>query len=393
VGNYLKLSKGKGGYHTVRLYLDCFSQSVWGDKWKTHSSAATRISTLKRISDTYIPPETFMTDGGLHFNNKEVKEWCSGRNVKYHKIAEYSPWINRLVEGTNKFLLHVLKRLCTLELGEDTEEFKNMDWGKLPQSWPDHFDEAIQILNWRILPALKFCPKELLLGIPINTVPTPIEESSSILKTDNVNVHMAYAEQHWLDGYHHTLEHAVKQKSAFDRRVTRAGGEITFRKGQLVQIFQSDLKFTLKAEKKLTLMWSEPKRVTKKLGTSYKLETMDGVPLKGLFSSERLRPFVTNSGTWLDKVQQAIEQSGPKVERQSRSEKSEDGNEAEDGSGEVLTDDDVAEGNDGSNREDDDDNDDHDEEAEATWTLLFLEGGRCDSEKRSYNYISRLDSK
>jgi transposase InsO family protein len=195
VGDYLKLPKGKGGYHTVGLYLDCFSQHVWGDKWKKHGSAATTISTMTRITETFMPPETFMTDGGSHFNNKEVKDWCKAQGIEYHVVAEYSPWINGLVEGTNRILLHVLKRLCAPELGEDTEEFKRMDWAKLPDTWPGHFDNALQILNWRILPALKFRPKELLFGLPINTVPTPIEDSASVLKPEDVNIHIAYAEQ------------------------------------------------------------------------------------------------------------------------------------------------------------------------------------------------------
>ncbi|KAG2063079.1 hypothetical protein BDR04DRAFT_984153, partial [Suillus decipiens] len=74
----------------------------------------------------------------------------------------YSPWINGLVEGTNKILLHVLKQLCAPNLREDDQE--NLAWDKLPLNWPDHLDHTIMALNHQILPALKFSPKELFLG-------------------------------------------------------------------------------------------------------------------------------------------------------------------------------------------------------------------------------------
>jgi hypothetical protein len=53
----------------------------------------------------------------------------------------------------NKILLHVMKRLCTPELGEDNS---TDGWDQLPRSWPDRLDEAVNALNHRILPALKF---------------------------------------------------------------------------------------------------------------------------------------------------------------------------------------------------------------------------------------------
>jgi RNase H-like domain found in reverse transcriptase len=35
MGDYLSLPTGKGGYHTVGLYLDTFTQHIWGFKFKT----------------------------------------------------------------------------------------------------------------------------------------------------------------------------------------------------------------------------------------------------------------------------------------------------------------------------------------------------------------------
>ena len=108
-------------------------------------------------------------------------------------VAAYSPWVNGLVEGMNKILLYMLAHLCTPEVGEDGWQL--MNWADLPKTWPDHFDEAIQILNWCILPALKFSPKELLFSLIVNMNPTPLKVSSSMPMNQDFSTHMAYAAQ------------------------------------------------------------------------------------------------------------------------------------------------------------------------------------------------------
>jgi transposase InsO family protein len=162
VGDYIALPMGKGGYHVVGLYLDTCSQHVWGFKFKVHGSSKTTIDALRQIFQNFFPPEVFMSDGGSHFNSAEVRKFCEEWGTKTHIVAAYSPWVNGLVEGTNKLLLYILARLCTPELGEDV--WTTTTWDKLPKNWTEHFDEAIHILNRRILPSLKFSPKELLTG-------------------------------------------------------------------------------------------------------------------------------------------------------------------------------------------------------------------------------------
>ncbi|THU96549.1 hypothetical protein K435DRAFT_611737, partial [Dendrothele bispora CBS 962.96] len=76
-----------------------------------------------------------------------------------------SPWVNGLVEGTNKLLLEVLMRLCARAVGEDEDIAAAKP--DIPYNWPDHFESAIRILNWQILPALKSRPKELMLGMVV----------------------------------------------------------------------------------------------------------------------------------------------------------------------------------------------------------------------------------
>jgi hypothetical protein len=82
-----------------------------------------------------------MMDGGKHFNNEAVRKFCAKWNCNTHVIATYSPWVNGLVEGANKILLHVLKRLCAPDLGEDSH--KALSWDELLLNWPDHLDDAM----------------------------------------------------------------------------------------------------------------------------------------------------------------------------------------------------------------------------------------------------------
>jgi hypothetical protein len=104
-----------------------------------------------------------MLDDGKHFKNNEVWQCCKKWGSQHHVVMAYSPWVNGLVEGTNKILLYVLECLCAPEVGEDG--WRAMNWVDLPKSWPDHFNKAIQILNWRILLVLKLSPKKLLLSL------------------------------------------------------------------------------------------------------------------------------------------------------------------------------------------------------------------------------------
>ena len=146
------------------------------------------------LYQNFAPAETFMLDGGRHFNNAEVREFCERWGGKHHVVAAYSPWINGLVEGTNEILLYILASLCAPDIGEDG--WKAMLWNNLLKSWLDHLDKAIQILNWHILPALKFCLKEILLGLVVNTKPTPIEISTiSCVTPAEVDINMAYTAQ------------------------------------------------------------------------------------------------------------------------------------------------------------------------------------------------------
>ena len=230
VVDYLSLSKGKGGYHTVLLIMDTFSQYIWGFKLKHHGMAKHTINGLQSITHTFRAPETLMTDGGSHFNNGDVRTWCKANGTGHHVVAAYAPWINGLVENANGQLLGRLKCLCSPELGEDTaSDTKPED---ITRAWPDHFDNAIRQLNEHIILVFRFSPKELLLGLVVNTTLTPLSTAITEPSNSEVDVQMAYVNQQCLDTADRTALHATKRKAAFDRIVkqSKAGEVICIRK-------------------------------------------------------------------------------------------------------------------------------------------------------------------
>jgi len=307
VGDYMSMPLGKGGFHTIGLFMDVYSQKIFGFKFTTYGSTATTIRSLNRIRQTYRMPEVFMADGGSHFAGAAVGEWCIEHNSRYQQVAAYSPWVNGLLEGTNGKLLSRLKRLCAPNLGED-EWAKITKFEDLPGVWPDHFDTAIEQLNSRILPAYKFSPNELCLGTVVNTSETPIAISSEELSEASVGIQNEYMGQQNLDAYSHILEHANKRKAAFDKKVLASrDGVVEYKKGDLVQIRDSKLDFTLATEAKLLPRWGAPHRVVDCIRNSYRLQTIQGLPVSGVISARRLRRFTPRPGTELEREQAEIE--------------------------------------------------------------------------------------
>ena len=306
VTDTLSMPKGKGGYNKLGLYVDVYSQYVSANKLKKAATGRTSCASFSNLCDIFTEPETLMADGGPEFNNGEMRALCKDRGVELRIVPAYSPWVNGLLEGMNAKLLAILKRLCAPDLGED--DYDKMAMEDIPANWPDHLDAAIRALNRRILPNLKYSPSELLLGLVVNTVRTPVESSITAISEEDVELQMAYVSQQQLDGYSEMVDHAYRRKKAFDHRVlSKAPKEVIFRAGQLVQVYRSDLDFTFKNERKMEPRWSAPWRVTSRDRNSYKIETLEGLPIGGLFSSRRLRQFIPREGTALEIAQEAIE--------------------------------------------------------------------------------------
>jgi hypothetical protein len=82
---------------------------------------------------------------------------------------------------------------------------------------------------------------------------------------------------------------------------------VVFKRGQLVQVYRSDLDYTFKTERKILPKWSQPRRISKQLRNSYELENLDGSPISGTFSARRLRAFIPREGTKLAIEQRELE--------------------------------------------------------------------------------------
>ncbi|KIK31923.1 hypothetical protein CY34DRAFT_27291 [Suillus luteus UH-Slu-Lm8-n1] len=134
--------------------------------------------------------------------------------------------------------------------------------------------------------------------------PTLIVESTSTLRAPDAPIHIAYVEQQRIDRYEEMVRHAIKRKTAFDKRVLKkAPGEVIFNRGQLVQLLPK---------------WSVPRRIKSRLQNSYKLETLEGTILQGEYSARRLRAFMPREGTELAMKQEVYER---KLAQQSIEEK------------------------------------------------------------------------
>jgi hypothetical protein len=300
VGDYLSMPVGKGGFWKIGLFADVYSQRLFAFKSKAAAGKNT-VDSLRRISQMFTAPETFMADGGKHFNCVEVKNYCESIGCKLHVVAAYSPWINGLLEGSNGILLNALKQLCAPGLGED--DYAAMETKDIPNNWPDHLNAGIKSLSDCILPALKYSPNELLLGLPVNVRRMDDPEVIEPPSTEEVAMHLALVEQQHLDGYSAIVEHAAKRKKIFDAKLLQcAPGNVVFKSGDLVQTHATQWVHTFAAIKKLIPMWSPPRRVVARKNNSYTLETLetlDGEPMDGMYNAQRLHIFKPREGTKL----------------------------------------------------------------------------------------------
>jgi hypothetical protein len=104
------------------------------------------------------------------------------------------------------------------------------------------------------------------------------------------------------------------RKAAFDRKVLASHARaVTFERGHLVQVYWSDLTYTMSNDRKLTVQWSEPHRIKRRILNSYKLETVNGIDMDSTFSSRRLRPYVAREGTPLALAQVAFMEQAHKA--------------------------------------------------------------------------------
>ena len=295
-GDYVSLPKGKGGFKTLGVYIDTCSNFVWVSRIKSAGTSSTTLDSLRRICLDYATPRAFMTDGGSHFKNGAVDDFCTDNEIQHIVTPAYAPWVNGLVESTNNLLLSRLKRMCAPDLDEDDDV---VDANSIPWNWPDHLDEAVRAINDRIIPTLNASPREILFGMALhpdsNTEP-PITPQP--LTTRDLDTHFTLANTLRYNTHLRSITEADRKKQIFDSNALVPNINI----GDLVQVYDSKADFNFATINKLAPRWSIPRLITGKYLNSFALSTLNGIPLSGLFHIRRLRPYIPLRGSTLDLI-------------------------------------------------------------------------------------------
>jgi len=255
-GDYVSLPTGKGGFKTLGVYIDTCSNFVWVSKIKSAGTRLTTRESLQRICLDYATPRAFMSDGGSHFKNGTVDEFCDNNNIQHIVTPAYAPWVNGLVESTNNLLLSRLKRLCAPDLDEDPGE---VDPKSIPWNWPEHLDEAIRAINDRIIPALNATPREILFGMALhpdtNSEPPLTPQPTS---TEDLDTHFTLTNSFRYNTHIRSLTESQRKKEAFDSKALVPDIKI----GSLVQVYDNKADFNFATINKLAPRWSVPRLIT-----------------------------------------------------------------------------------------------------------------------------------
>jgi hypothetical protein len=291
----VSLPKGKGGYKTLGVYIDTYSNFVWVQKLKSAGTGKSTVEGLTTISEGYVPARIFMADGGSHFVNKEVDTYCEKKGIKHITTPSYAPYVNGLCEGANKILLQRLQRLCAPDIDNDES---SVEPGKTPYNWPDHLEDAVRAMNDRVMPALRASPRELLFGMQLNRPFDAPRDNENIMGTTAEDATTNFRLSEILrDNVHlRSLIEADRRAAAFNDRVH----PVTYALGDLVQIYKSKMDQSFETINKIAPKWTGPHIVTGKSLNSYTLCTLTGTELQGKFHARRLKRFIPKRGSDLD---------------------------------------------------------------------------------------------
>ena len=295
-GDYMSLPKGKGGFKTLGMYIDTCSNFVWVSKIKTAGMRFTTLDSLRQICLDYTTPRAFMTDGGSHFKNSAVDEFCTDNNVQHIVTPAYAPWVNGLVESTNNLLLSRLKQICAPDLDEEPGQ---VNPNSIPWNWPEHLDKAVCAINDRIMPSLNASPREILFGMPLRPdSSTEPPSSPQPLSSKDLDTHFTLSNTFCYNTHLCSITEADRKKQIFDSKTLVPNINI----GNLVQVYDSKADFNLTTINKLAPCWSIPCIITGKYLNSFTLSTLNGIPLSGLFHIHRLRPYIPLRGSTLNLI-------------------------------------------------------------------------------------------
>ena len=116
------------------LYINTYSSLIWSTKLKMVGMSKLTVTSLKHIFYDYATPKSFMSDGGSHFNNAEVDDFCKLEQVQHIITPACTPWMNRLIENANQLLLGRLKRLCAPDHDNTEDTTDSTKHNPVPQN-------------------------------------------------------------------------------------------------------------------------------------------------------------------------------------------------------------------------------------------------------------------
>jgi hypothetical protein len=181
-----------------------------------------------------------------------------------------------------------------------SEDESAIDKTEVPAAWPTHIAKAVELLNNRILPSLKYSPREIMLGMLLQPRPMPILAAAADKgRLPSNEEHVALAEILRSDANGSAEDHAVVRKAAFDKGIRQP---TSFKPGSLVQVYDSKLDGSHETSAKLAPRWSAPRQVVKQVTGSYTLQTLEGKTIPKAIHANRLRLYVAPKDSLIAKM-------------------------------------------------------------------------------------------
>jgi hypothetical protein len=98
------------GTKFILTIVDYFSRKMWLRPLISQTAVNVRNALINLVQETKTYPRIIQADNGSEFK-RETSEWMRDNNITYIKTLSYSPESNGLVEGTNKKVRKVLRKI------------------------------------------------------------------------------------------------------------------------------------------------------------------------------------------------------------------------------------------------------------------------------------------
>jgi hypothetical protein len=186
--------------------------------------------------------------------------------------------VNGLVEVENRILLGQLRRACASENGDQGDANRH--------DWPEVLDAAVSDINDCGRSVSGYSGRQLMYALASKPAKFSTTEKVDL---DDVNAQLAFAEDLKWNPVAQSLETQGRRKARYDRRVSSSELKVDQLVMTLSPKFSED---THSTKGKLRAKWLGPRRITVILGTSCRVETLQGIPIAGRFNLNRVRRVV-----------------------------------------------------------------------------------------------------